>query len=66
MHERLSRFVTEDTEDCLRGHMARHLEDPLKPRTNNGRFRVNPLLLILGSVALVGVGIFLFFSYGLP
>jgi hypothetical protein len=28
--------------------------------------RVNPLLLILSSVALLSVGIFLFFSYGKP
>ena len=66
MHERLSKFLTEDLEDSLGGHVTRRLEDPLKPRTNDGHFRVNPLLLILGSVALVGVGIFLFFSYGQP
>jgi hypothetical protein len=65
MHERLSKFLTEDSEDRLRGHIIRRLGDPLKPRTNDDRFRVNPLLLILGSVALVSVGIFLFFSYGL-
>ena len=66
MHERLSKFLTEDPEDRLRGHIIRRLGDPLKPLTSEGRFRVNPLLLILGSVALVSVGIFLFFSYGLP
>lgn len=64
MHDRLSTFLAEDPEDRLRGHIIRRLGDPLKPRTNHGRFRVNPLLLILGSVALVSVGIFLFFSYG--
>jgi len=64
MHERLSKFLTEDQEDRLRGHIVRRLRDPLKPRTSDGRFRVNPLLLMLVSVALIGVGIFLFFSYG--
>jgi len=64
MHERLSKFLTEDPEDRLRGHITRRLGDPLKPRTNDGRFRVNPLLLMLGSVALIGVGIFFCFSYG--
>jgi hypothetical protein len=66
MHERLSKYLTEDPEDRLRGHIVRRLEDPLKPRTSGGRIRVNPLFLILGSVALVVVGIFVFFSSGLP
>jgi hypothetical protein len=66
MHERLSKYLTEDPEDRLRGHLGRRLGDPLKSRTNDGRFRVNPLLLILSFVALVVVGIFVFFSYGLP
>jgi hypothetical protein len=66
MHQRLSNFLAEEPEDHLRGHMVRRLEDPLKPRTNNGGLRVNPLLLILSSVALLSVGIFLFFSYGKP
>jgi hypothetical protein len=64
VHELLRKFLTEDPEDRLRGHIIRLLGDPLKPRTNDGRFRINPLLLILGSVALIGVGIFFCFSYG--
>lgn len=64
VHERLSKFLTEDPEDRLRSHIIRRLGDPLKPRTGDGRFRVNPLLLILGFVALVSAGIFLFFNYG--
>lgn len=66
MHERLSKFLTEDPEDHLWRHISRRLEDPLKPRANDGHFRVNPLLLILGSFALLSVGIFFFFSYGQP
>jgi hypothetical protein len=66
MHERLSQFLAEDPEDRLWGHIIRRLGDPLKPWTGDSRFRVNPLLLILGSVVLVVVGIFFFFSYGLP
>ena len=52
MHERLRKFLTEDPEDRLRGHIIRRLADPLKPRTSDGRFRVNPLLLILGPIVL--------------
>jgi len=66
MHERLSIFLAEDSEDRLWHHIIRRLEDPLKPRTSDNRFRVSPLLLILGSVPLVVVGIFVFFSYNLP
>jgi len=66
VQERLSKYLTEDPEDRLWGHIIRRLGDPLKPRTGDSRFRVNPLLLILGSVALVVVGIFVLFSYGLP
>jgi hypothetical protein len=66
MHERLAKFLTDDPEDRLWVHITRRLEDPLKPRTNNGGLRVNPLLPILSSVALLSVGIFLFFSYGQP
>lgn len=66
MHERLSIFLAEDPEDRLWVHITRRLEDSLKPRTNNGGLRINPLLLILSSVALLGIGIFVFFSYGLP
>ena len=66
MHERLSIFWAEDPEHRLWVHITKRLEDPLKPRANNGRFRVNPLLLILSSVALLGIAIFVFFSYGQP
>ena len=66
MHERLSIFLAEDPDDRLWLHITRRLGDPLKPRTGDGRFRVNPLLLILSSAALLCIGIFVFFSYGLP
>jgi hypothetical protein len=65
MHDRLSKFLTEDPEEHLWRHITRRLEDPLKPRANNGGLRVNPLVLILSSVALLGISIFVFFSYGL-
>jgi hypothetical protein len=65
MHKRLCIFVAEDPEDRLWIHITRRLEDSLKHGLNGG-LRVNPLLLILGFVALVVVGIFVFFSYGLP
>ena len=65
MHERLTKFLAQDPEDRLSGHIIRRFEHPLEPRTRDGQFRINPLLLILSAVALIGVGIFFFFSYGL-
>jgi hypothetical protein len=64
MHQRLTELLAQDPEDRLSGHISRRLEHPLEPRTRDGHFRINPLLLILGAVALIGVSIFFFFSYG--
>ena len=66
MHERLSKFLTEDPEECPWRSITRRIEDPLRPRNNNCRFHVNPLLLILGSVSLLSAVISFFFSYGHP
>lgn len=65
VHERLSTFLAEDSEDRLWYHIIRRLEDPLKPRSSSDHIRVNPIVLILGSVALVSVSVFIFFNYGL-
>ncbi len=66
MHERLGAFLREDQEECFSGHLARTIQDPLKPLTDCGRMRVNPLLLILTAIALFAACVFLFFSVGQP
>jgi hypothetical protein len=38
------------------------VEDPLKPRDEHGRLRVNPILLLLAIVLALVFGTFLFFS----
>jgi len=38
------------------------VEDPLKPRDEHGRLRVNPILLLLATVFALVFGIFLVFS----
>ena len=38
------------------------VEDPLKPRDEHGRLRVNPILLLLAIVFALVFGTFLFFS----
>ena len=61
----LQTFLAEDSEDRLWRQIIRRVEDPLKPRTSNRRFRINPILLVLGSVVLVSISVFLLFGYGL-
>jgi len=43
--------------------LRRLIADPLKPRTNKGRLRVNPILVVLALAALLAVGTFLAFSF---
>ena len=66
MQTRLSTFLREHLEESLAGNGARSVQDPLKPLTENGRLRINPLLLILMTIMLFVVGLFLFFSFGQP
>ena len=64
MQARLSTFLSEHPEESLSGNFAKVVQDPLKPLTENGRLRINPLLLILTAITLFVVGLFLFFSFG--
>jgi hypothetical protein len=59
---RLQSFHAADPEERLMDAFVRQIEDPLKPRTDNGCFRANPILLLLAAVAVVVGGTFLFFS----
>jgi len=38
------------------------VEDPLKPRDEHSRFRVNPILVLLVTIFALVLGTFLFFS----
>ena len=40
----------------------RLIADPLKPTTNKGRLRVNPIVVLLAMAALLAVCTFLVFS----
>jgi hypothetical protein len=62
MHGRLIMFYTQDPKERLCDALLRHVEDPLKPRDEHGRFRVNPILLLLAIVFALIFGTFLFFS----
>lgn len=64
MQARLSAFLREHPEESISGNLLKAVQDPLKPLTEKGRLRINPLLLILTTIMLFVVGFFLFFSLG--
>ena len=63
---RLRRFHAENNAERLRDSLLRWLEDPLKPQTATGRLRVNPILVLLVSLAVMAAGTFLFFGLVQP
>jgi len=66
MQARLSTFLREHPEESVVGNFGKTVQDPLKPLSENGRLRINRLLLILTTIMLFVVGVFLFFSFGQP
>ncbi|MGE5110921.1 MAG: hypothetical protein ACM3JB_08710 [Acidobacteriaceae bacterium] len=59
---RLQKYQAQDHEERLVPTLLRWVEDPLRPRTDRGRFRINPILVLLAVMALLAGGTFLFFS----
>ncbi len=66
MVERLRSFHAANNAERLRDSLLRWIEDPLKPQTAAGRLRVNPILVLLASLAVMATGTFLFFSLVQP
>jgi hypothetical protein len=62
--ERLQSCLAQEREAAILASLRRWTEDPLKPRTENGSFRLNPLLLLLAGLATFCAGTFLYFSWG--
>lgn len=60
---RLRRYHDADRQERLAEAWRRSIEDPLKPKTDRGNLRVNPILVLLAAVALLAGGSFLFFSW---
>ena len=42
--------------------LRRWVEDPIKPKTDKGNLRINPILVLLAAMAVLAGGTFLFFS----
>ena len=51
-------------EEPIGDALRRWIADPVKPTTDKGNLRVNPILVFLAVMALVTGGTFLFFSLG--
>jgi hypothetical protein len=64
MRECLREVYAQDPEARLLANLLRRVEDPLRPRSENGGFRVNPILLLLAAIVVLATGTFLFFSFG--
>ncbi len=62
IHDRLIDFHMQNPKERLGDALLVWVEDPLKPRDAHGRFRVNPILLLLAIVLALVFGTFLFFS----
>jgi hypothetical protein len=59
---RLRSFCAKDQEEWLVGALRRWIEDPVKPKTDKGNLRINPILVLLTAMAVLAGGTFLFFS----
>jgi hypothetical protein len=58
----LRSFRAKDQEERLVGALRRWIEDPVKPKTDKGTLRINPILVLLAAMTLLAGGTFLFFS----
>ena len=64
MCQRLRELSTQEAQEGVTRSILRRIEDPLRPRDENGRFRVNPFLLLLALLSVLALGTFLFFNLG--
>jgi hypothetical protein len=60
--ERLRSFHVADPAESVRPTLLRWIEDPLKAKTEAGILRINPILLLLASLAVLATATFMFFS----
>jgi len=63
MHDRLIDCDMQNPKERFCDGLLRLVEDPLKPRDEQGRFRANPILLLLALVLALALGTFLLLSF---
>jgi hypothetical protein len=62
LSERLRHRHSVDREARFGDAFLRWIEDPLKPRTSNGKIRLNWIVRLLAALAILAAATFLFFS----
>jgi hypothetical protein len=62
MHDRLIDFHLRNPRERIGDVLRMWVEDPLKPRDEHGRLRVNPILVLLAIVFALVFGTLLVFS----
>ena len=62
MAKRLCELRAADSSEQLRDTVLRSIEDPLNARWQPQELRINPILLLLASLAVMATGILLFFN----
>ena len=62
MAARLREFHQTDGRERVGRTFLRWIEDPLKPRTKQGKFRINPILVLLATMGALAAGTCLFFT----
>ena len=62
MAARLRQFHRADGRERVGRTLLRSIEDPLKPRTKPGKFRINPILVLLAAMAALAAGTCLVFT----
>jgi len=60
---RLQNFHAVDQQERIGKALLRWIEDPLRPKTDKGNLRINPILVLLAVMVLLTGGTFLFFSF---
>ena len=60
---RMGEFHAMDRRERLGEVLRRMIADPLKPKTDKGNFRINPIVVLLALMALLAGASFLFFSF---
>ncbi len=63
MHDSLIDSYMQNPKERFCDALLRLVEDPLKPLDEDGRFRVNPILLLLTLVLALALGTFLLLSF---
>ncbi len=62
MRALLRQYFAEDAKPSLVWELSHHLRDPFTA-SKDGRFRLNPLWLALGTLAALALSVFLYFTF---